>query len=180
MTHDNEAVEYAVPNAHRMQLATARSLDNLVQLLELWMEKKLQVLGAYEPGGDELQAVGRALHLHMEELPTSVLAAFAHKACFDYVEHLAGGVVRAAVREERDKLENLTQEEADEERWPGRDGIIRAKVGDQLPLTVSRPSVPDQRFFDWLLLECGPGRGELWKVDNGQYEPPICADGAGS
>jgi hypothetical protein len=176
LTHDDAAVEYAAPNARRMQLATLRSLDNLLRLLQPWMEKtgqKLQLLGAYEPGRDSLRAVGRALHLHMEGLPTSVLAAFAHKACFDYVEHTTylaedGSVipaVRAVVREELDKLEIVTQDEVDNGRWPGREDSIQVKVGDDpLQLTVARPAGPDKRYFKWLLIECGPARGQLQPV----------------
>lgn len=164
VTHEDLAVTYASPNAHRMQLAAARSLHNLVRLLGPWAAK-LKVVGAYEPGGDARRAVGRALHLHMEDLPAGILAAFAHKACFDYVEHRAGGVVRAAVREEPDKLEIVTKDEADDQRWPSRNDPIRVKVSDQVQLTVARPTVPDERYLNWLLIECGPGRGELQLVD---------------
>lgn len=168
LTHDSAAVDYATLNARRMQLAAVRSLDNLVRLLQPWMARtgeKLQVLGAYDPGGDARRSVGRAVHLFVEGLPAGVLAAFAHKGCFDYVEHRrAGTLVRAVVREELDKLEIATRDEADNLRWPGRSEPIRAKVGDQVPLTVARPSVPDPRYFHWLLIECGPGRGELQLV----------------
>jgi hypothetical protein len=167
LTHDNPAVTYASPNAHRMQLATARSLDNLVRLLEPWMGKageQLLVLGAYEPGGDARRAVGRAVHLHVEGMPAGVLAAFAHKACFDYVEQRLGRIVRAAVREELDKLEITTKDEADHRRWPGRHDPVRVRVGDQVQITVARPTVPDKRYFDWLLIECGAGRAELRPV----------------
>jgi hypothetical protein len=177
VNHNNSAVYYYTDNAHLMQLATARSLDKLVGFLQHWMTKtgkKLQVLAAYEPGGDARQSVGRAQLLHMEDMPASVLAAFAHKACFDYVEHQAYAVVhdgvmkevvRAAVREELDKLEIATKEEVDRQQSPGRNSTVQIKVGDQVQLTVSRPDVPDKRYFKWLLIECGAGHGELQAVE---------------
>jgi hypothetical protein len=100
----------------------------------------------------------------MEELPASVLAAFAHKACFDYVEHQTGGIVRAAVREELEKLEIVTRDEAAGQHWPGRNATLHVKVGTPVQLTVARPAVPDKRYCTWVVTECGPGRGELRPV----------------
>jgi hypothetical protein len=169
LTHDHPQVTYADGDAQRMQLATARSLDTLARLLAPWQTRygqTLRVVGAFRPGADPLRAVGRALHLTMEGVPPGVLAAFAHKACFDYVEHQAGGMVRAAVREEIDKLEIATRAEVAAAvttgDWPGRGEVLQTRLGDTpLDLIVARPEVPDARYFKWLLVECGPGRGEL-------------------
>jgi hypothetical protein len=182
LRHDDPALDYATPNARRMQLAAARSLDSLARLVEPWMNQtggRLRVLGAYELGVDPRRAVGRALHLAASDLPAGVLAAFAHKACFDYVEHQTGGVVRAAVREELDKLEVATRAEADSRRWPGRGSLIELDVGDELELTVARPAAPDARYFRWLLVECGPGRAELRPVAGDNASRLLVARAAG-
>lgn len=169
--HENSAeVTYATSNAKRMQLAAARSLDNLVNLLQNWQGKsnKLQVLAAFMPGGDALQTVGRALHLNLEGMPPGVLAAFAHKACFDYVEYIndeTDGFVHALVREELEKLEIAAGSEVGRQQFVGRNDLIRIKIGEEINFTVARPLVPDKRYFNWLLIECGPGQGKLQTIE---------------
>lgn len=165
--HDDPRATYAAPNARRMQLATARSLDSLLGLLGRWLAKTgstLTVIGGYEPGEDERRAAGRAVVLQAPPLPPEVLAAFAHKACFDYVQHGPGVQVRAAVREELDKLEVVTAAEADAGQHPARGAVVELDLGDTVQLTVARPAVPDSRALSWAVTRCGPARAELRPV----------------
>jgi hypothetical protein len=162
--HDDARATYAGPNAHLMQLATARSVDSLLSLLEPWLTgtgSTVDVLGSYEPGGDDRRAVGRALLLRALGLPTGVLAAFAHKAGFDFVRYGPGEQVRAAVREELDKLEVATAAEATAGAHPARGAIVELELGDQVVLTVARPAVPDARLLTWVVTRCGPARATL-------------------
>ena len=82
------------------------SLDNLVQLLELWMEKKLQVLGAYEPGGDELQAVGRGpAPAHGGAPPACSLLSPTRRASTTWSTWQAGSCARCGARRTRQARE---------------------------------------------------------------------------
>jgi hypothetical protein len=165
--HDDARATYSGPNAKRMQLATARSLDSLLNLLEPWLTSTastVEVVGSYEPGEDDRRAVGRAVLLHVPLLPTGVLAAFAHKACFDFVQCGPGAKVRAAVREELDKLEVATAAEAAAGTHPARGGAVELELGDEVTLTLARPAVPDARMLTWVVTRCGPARATLRSV----------------
>jgi hypothetical protein len=162
--HDRQGIEYAQPASRRMQLAAARSLDELARRLGplLGTTGRLRVLAAFQPGLDPRAAVGRSLLLEPPAgLPNGVLAAFAHAACFDWVLHGPGGTVRAVVREEADKLDVTTAEEAAAQAWPQRGSVVDLELGSTVRLLVPRPVLPDARLLDWSLVQCGPARARL-------------------
>jgi hypothetical protein len=182
VSHDDARATYAEPNAHRMQLATARSLDTLLDLLQPWLTgagSTVNVLGSYEPGEDGRRSVGRAVLLDGAGLPPGVLAAFAHKACFDFVQQGPGTQVRAVVREESDKLEVASAAEAADGTHPGRGAVVVLELGDDVRLTVSRPAVPDVRDLTWLVTRCGPAGATLRPVPGDDVARDLVPTAAG-
>jgi len=181
--HDDARATYAEPRAHQMQLATARSLDSLLSLLEPWLTSTgstLEVAGGYEPGTDDRRAVGRAVLLGSPALPPGVLAAFAHKACFDYAEQGPGTQVRAAVREELDKLEVVTAAEAAAGVHPARGAVVELELGEDVQLTVARPAAPDVRMLTWVVTQCGPARAALQPVPGDNVDRVLVASAPGT
>ncbi|WP_328524057.1 LamG domain-containing protein [Kribbella sp. NBC_00359] len=180
--HSDSRAGYADANAHRMQLATARCLDTLLALVTPWLAQTsstVDVIGGYEPGSDERRSVGRAVLLSAAALPPGVLAAFAHQACFDFVQHGPGALVRAAVREESDKLEVATAAEVAAGIHSGPGAVVELELGDEVRLTVSRPAVPSGGDLGWVLTRCGPARATLTTVPDDDVAIELSPTAAG-
>jgi hypothetical protein len=164
--HDHPDLAYATPNARRMQLGAAQAVDALASRLKPWFDGsggRLEVLSAYTPGGDPLQTVGRQIELRLPGLPTGVLAAFAHAAGCDWVEHtvVGGSRVIAAFAARREVLEIATDNEALGKDWPERGAEIILELGNSIELVVVRPATPPGATFTWRVVSCGPGRARL-------------------
>ncbi|MFD8784804.1 LamG-like jellyroll fold domain-containing protein [Kitasatospora sp. NPDC059599] len=170
LTHDDPGVDYRVPgprvlgpgepppDPHRVQLVLTAPLDRLVALAAAeGAGGRLRVESAFDPRADDLRATGRAVLLTHGTVATDRLAALAHRAGFDYVEHRADvEQVYAACA----VGEYLALDAAPPGNGPA-DLVVGASTG--VRLTV-RPALPVGALADWLTIPIGPGRATLSNV----------------
>jgi hypothetical protein len=96
LRHDKANVQYgADENNRRMQLVTRQALDRLVERIAAAnppIAGNLIVDRSFDPGGDGLHGVGRALLLRHQTLSPGTLAPLAHRAGFDFVRNQGSNV----------------------------------------------------------------------------------------
>ncbi|MET7782420.1 LamG domain-containing protein [Streptomyces mirabilis] len=93
--HDDPRAVYGTDPNHRLvQHGVAERLDALLgELDRQQVGGKLNVVGAFDPAGDELAAQGRGLTVRHGGLPPGRLAAAAHAAGFGHVRRAGSDVV---------------------------------------------------------------------------------------
>ncbi len=144
----------------RMRISTRRTLRRLLDLLgDLGppaSERQLVVLAGFDPGATDLRAVGRALIVRHETLPSGELAALAHRAGFSWVRHRAAtGDVYASMAS-TDTVELVAVPGDPDPAGLGFDALI----GQNLMLRIS-PAPPPGTQYRWSIVHHEHGRAQL-------------------
>jgi hypothetical protein len=155
--HDRPEVLYAGGEAaRRMQVVAHQTLDELIRrLAEAGAAGRVIVDRAHDAAEPGLHRVGRALALRHESLPLDQLAALAHRAGFDFVEHRSSSVFAAVAA--GPGLGILSAPLPPAQQPPAADVL----AGGGLDLTVLPDALSSAGRFEWTLVRCGPGRGHL-------------------
>ncbi|MFE5587282.1 LamG-like jellyroll fold domain-containing protein, partial [Kitasatospora sp. NPDC056531] len=167
LRHDSSKVDYTppalrtlerdepVPDPHLIQLVLTGPLDQLVALAASeGAGGRLRVESAFDPRAEDLRATGRAVLLTHSTAPTDRLAALAHQAGFDYVEHRADPDQVYAACAIGDYLAlDLT---------PPATGPSDLVVGASTSVRLTiRPALPAGASVDWLTIPTGPSQAAL-------------------
>lgn len=152
LAYSNPAVDAAgASGGARMQAGTAALLDTLARrLADAAVPGKLLLVGAFDAaaGAATLQGVGRALRLRHATLQPDALAAWAHRAGFDYVRNTGPDVTVAVAAGERIAIRSA----------PG--AAARADAGAAFALTLDPPP-PGGAACAWTLVAPNAGRAHL-------------------
>jgi hypothetical protein len=154
--HDHPQALYDSENARRMHAAAADFLDELAgRLTDQGTPGNLVIEAAYDPQASNLQRVGRAVVFHHQVLPSAGLAALAHRAGFDWVEHRSGRVFAAVAPSSHLRI--------DVEAPPPADRPLAGDIfaGKGLNLAVLPASLPGVARLEWTVIRCGPGRARF-------------------
>lgn len=155
LRHNKAEVDYGADENHRrMQLGTARSLDRLLEILAAAdppIAGKLIIDRSFDPGGDGLYGVGRALLLRHQTLSPAALAALAHRAGFDFVHNQVSNVYASVGPGE--PLEIVLEPAPS---TPEFDLARGETVG--LRLTQTLPAAGE---IKWTIIHGGAGRAQL-------------------
>jgi hypothetical protein len=155
LRHDDVGVEYgADENNHRMQLGARRALDRLLKIIaaaHLPNAENLIVDRSFDPDDDGLHGVGRALLLRHPNLSPEALAAFAHRAGFDFVRTQVSNVYASVGPGE--PLEILI---APESSIPEFDLM----KGETVALSMAQ-TLPEAGEIKWTIINAGAGRAQL-------------------
>jgi hypothetical protein len=155
--HDDARVVYAGgEGARRMHVVVAQALDDLLARLSAAGGPGLSIVDrAFDPAGEGLHRVGRALELRHQVLLPPALAAFAHRAGFHYVETRTSSVLAAVAA--GPQLEVVASPLA-----PGaQPAAADVFVAGALDLTLRPGSLPAAARVEWTVVRCGFGRGAL-------------------
>jgi hypothetical protein len=166
--HDDSRAAYAspeprvllpgepAPDPHRMQTATARCLNRLLDLLEEAAPTgTLRVRSAFDPRAPDLRAVGRGLLLTYPFLAPGPLAALALRAGFSFVEHRSQEQAAYASVAPSEYVEIEAQNGADV--VPVGTAVVR---GTSLTLQV-QPILAAGLAYRWSAIACGGGQASL-------------------
>ncbi len=152
------------PGGAHMQAGTGAALDALVARLaaaatpgKLILEHSRDVAGP-----TALHAVGRALRLRHQTLPTDALGAAAHRAGFAYVRNLGPDLAVAVAAGERVAIRSTPAAPA------------HVDAGSAFDLTVD-PALPTAGTFTWTIVSGGPARAHLiaHSADPGSLKTPV-------
>lgn len=154
--HDHPQVVYeSDENSRKMHAGAAWALDELISIVDdVAPGHLLHIERSYDPEDPGLHRVGRALEIWHQSLPLGELAAFAHRAGFDYVEHQRR-TVKAAV-ERGPELEIIATVPAIEQPPVGD-----VYSGRSIDLEVRPSGLPAAGRFEWTIVPCGQGGGGL-------------------
>jgi hypothetical protein len=169
LRHDKANVVYgADENNRRMQLVTRQALDRLVERIAAAnppIAGNLIVDRSFDPGGDGLHGVGRALLLRHQTLSPGILAPLAHRAGFDFVRN-QGSNVYASV--EPGELIGIVLEPTapaiDPATSTSEFDLLRGETVD-LRLEQTLPAAGE---IKWTIIHAGAGRAQLQ-----QYEQTV-------
>ena len=149
-----------------MRVATRRALWALANLLDgMGVAQRLMVMYGYEPGADDLRAVGRALVLVHPDVPADRLAVLALKVGFSWVTNRVGtGHVYASVADTTpveilDAPGGLASRGWGFDVWEGGTFVLRPDPA------------PADAAVRWSIIHYGPGRLEL--VDDPTVARPM-------
>lgn len=146
-----------------MQPAVASALDRLVGLLTAQgVPDTLEVLAGFDQAATDSRAAGRAVLLRHPALPAARLAALAHRAGFDYVEHRVPAAVYAASAPGRPLLLGPTGSGPDLQQQH----LPEVPVGTPVSVTVGlstatydAPVLPPDATVTYWSIPTGAGRG---------------------
>ncbi|MDR3470659.1 MAG: hypothetical protein P4M09_03055 [Devosia sp.] len=146
VSYSNGAVDSVADPGHgRMQAGAARRLDALVKAAG----GAFVLEHSFDPvGPSPLHAVGRALRLRHQTMPTAALGALAHRMGFAYVRNL--GTDLAVAVEPGERLAIVSAPAVDN----------RIDAGQALDVTVT-PVLPASGSFSWTIVTPGPARAQL-------------------
>ncbi|HRC88212.1 MAG TPA: hypothetical protein PK413_21705, partial [Thermoanaerobaculia bacterium] len=133
--HDDARATYASEAGRRMQAPLVAALEELLARLPVGPDK-LAIDAAYDPEGEGLQRVGRALFCHHPTVGAGELAALAHRAGFGWVENRGARVFAAVAAGHRLTVEVVPPAPA--EQPPGGDLF----TGKLLDLSVGPVGLP--------------------------------------
>lgn len=149
------------PDPHKMQVVTARQLNQLLDLLGTGAGGKLHVASAFDPEANDLRAVGRGLLMTHTALTLDQLAVSAHRAGFSFVCN-RGDLRAVYVSTQPGDYIDITATPV---------GTVTSANGFDLVVNQSlnlgvQPALPPDTFYRWLMIPCGAGQASFISPTN--------------
>jgi YVTN family beta-propeller protein len=150
------------PDPHKMQVVTARQLDQLLDLLATTgISGLLQVVSAFDPEATDLRAVGRGLLLTHPALSLDQLAAQAHRAGFSFVCNRSDLNAVYVSTQPGDYIDVTVTPVGTVTTTDGFDLV----VNQSLTLGI-QPALPPDTFYRWSVIPCGAGQAGFTSPTN--------------